>query len=79
MRYIDQLKYECFSEDSDGYLKKAEVVNFDIIHNLCRGTPRKNSDKHYQMVRTSDVKKCHRRRGKKPLVPALDLNVKTYM
>ena len=47
MIYIDQLKYERFSEDLDGYLEKAEVVNFDIIYSQIRGTPKQNSDKHY--------------------------------
>ena len=33
MTYINQLNYEQFSEDPGGYLKKAELVNSDVIHN----------------------------------------------
>ena len=37
MTYIDQLNDERFSEDPEGYLKKAEVANFDIILSQIRG------------------------------------------
>ena len=40
LTYIDQIKYERFSEDPDGCLKIAELVNFNITYNHCRGTPR---------------------------------------
>ena len=65
LTYIDQSKHEHFTKDLDGYLKKAEVVNFDIIHNQCRGTCSQSSDKHYQTVRTSDVKKMLQKERKK--------------
>ena len=64
MTYIDQLKYERFSEDPDGYLKKTKVVNFDIIYNQITGTPRQNSDNYYQTVSTSDVKKMPQKEKK---------------
>ena len=40
MVYIDQLNYQRFSEDPDGYLKKSDVINFDIINSQIRGTAR---------------------------------------
>ena len=58
MTYINQLNYEQFSEDPGGYLKKAELVNFDVIHNQHRGTPTQN-------FCTSDVKKMPQKERKK--------------
>ena len=55
LTYIDQLKYERFNSDPDKYLEKAQVINFDIIHNRCRGGYQTYSDKHYQTVVLSDV------------------------
>ena len=40
MVYIDQLNYQRFSEDPDGYLKKSNVINFDIMNSQIRGTAR---------------------------------------
>ena len=64
MTYINQLKYERSSEDPDGYLKKAELVNFDIIHNQHRGTPTQN-------FRTSDVKRMPQKERKKAVSACL--------
>ena len=55
--YIDHLKYERFISDLDKYLEKAEVMNFEMIHNRCRGNPRIFPNKNYQTVVNSDVKK----------------------
>lgn len=41
--------------------------DFDKIHNQCRGKPRQNPDKHYQMVRTSNLKKVSQKKKKKAL------------
>ena len=57
MTYIDQLKYEFFISDTDKYLEKATAINFEMIYGECGGVPRKFSDRHYQTVRASDVKK----------------------
>lgn len=58
MVYIDQLNCQRFSEDPDGYLKKSDVVNFDIINSQIRGTARQNYDKHYDKhCPTSDVRR----------------------
>ena len=68
MVYIDQLNYQRVSEDPDGYLKKSDVVNFDIINSQIRGTARQ--------IMTSTMastvrppmweEKCPKKRGKKP-------------
>ena len=65
LTYIDQIKYERFSEDPDRYLKIAEVANFNITYNHCRGTSIQNSNKHYQTVCISDVKKMPQKERKK--------------
>ena len=65
LTYINQIKYERFSEDPHGYLKKAVIVNFDIKYSQIRGLPRQNSDKYYQIVRTLDVKKVSQKERKK--------------
>ena len=57
MTYIDQIKYKEYAENKDEYLKNVEVVNFDIIHNHCRGTPLQNSETFYKSVTRKDLKK----------------------
>ena len=44
LTYIDQLKYSGFMPDPDDYLKKATVINFDMIHGQCRGGQQEFSD-----------------------------------
>ena len=65
LTYIDQRKYERFNSDPDKYLEKAQVINFDIIHNRCRGDYQTYSDKHYQTVVLSDSNKYVSKRTKK--------------
>ena len=50
LTYIDQWKYEQFMSNSDKYLEKTKVINFEMIHAECCGAPRTYSDKHYQTV-----------------------------
>ena len=57
LTHIDHLKYERFISNLDKYLEKAEVMNFEMIHNKYRGDPRIFSNKHHQAVVNSDVKK----------------------
>ena len=35
MTYINQLKYQNFRENKEGWLRNHKVVNFYIIHNQC--------------------------------------------
>ena len=39
LTYIDQLKYKEFISDSDVAVKNTKVINFDMIHTQCWGTP----------------------------------------
>ena len=71
LTYIDQLKCESFTNDPDKYLEKAEVVNFEMIHNRCRGHPRKFSNGYYQTVVQSDVKKMSQKERKKAVAACL--------
>ena len=50
------MEYEKFEEDSDAYLKKIEITNFDIIHSKCRDEPLKNNIKYYKTIDTKDLK-----------------------
>ena len=43
MSYIDSLKCQEFLNDTDEHYKKAEVINFNIIHHRCRGDPLQNA------------------------------------
>ena len=49
-------KYEKINGNKREYFENAKIVNFDIIHNECRGDPLKNSLKHYQTINQDDLK-----------------------
>ena len=55
MIYIDQLKYEEYSKDPDGYISRANVINFVLIYAQCRGDKQENSNRFYQTVKGSDL------------------------
>lgn len=58
LTYIDQLKYTDFTSHPDYYInKEAEVINFDMIHRRYRANKQCNSDRYYQTVFASDLKK----------------------
>ena len=44
MTYFDDLSYEEFTSDTDGYFQNARVINFDMIHHECCGTPLQNPE-----------------------------------
>ena len=71
LTYIDQLKYKRFTSDSDKYLEKAQVINFDMIHNRCRGDHQTYSDKDYQTVAWSDVKNMSQKERKRAIAACL--------
>ena len=58
----DQMKYKEFISDPDTAVKNTKVINFDMMHAQCRGTPRTHSDNFYQTVREKDVKKMPQKR-----------------
>ena len=43
-------KYEKIKENKEEYFIQAKVINFDIIHHECRGSPLENSVKHYETI-----------------------------
>ena len=71
LTYIDQLIYERFTQDPGKYLGKAEVVNFQMIHNRCRGDKSTFYDKYYQTVFQSDVQKMSQKERKKAVSACL--------
>ena len=48
-------KYEKINKNKKQYFEVAKVINFDMIHNECRGTPLKNSVKYYQTIYQDNV------------------------
>ena len=43
-------------DNLDRYFKKAQVVNFDIIHHECRGDKLQGTYKGYRMIEKSNLK-----------------------
>ena len=50
LTYIDALKCEPFLQNSDENFTNVEVINFDIIHNRCRGDSLENSVQNYEAI-----------------------------
>lgn len=42
-------------------MKNLELVNFEIINNLCKGTPLQNSETFYKTVERKDLKKSQKK------------------
>ena len=56
MKYIDDLKYEHFFEDTDSLFSRVKIRNFDIIHHQCCGEPLQNSVYYYETICNRDFK-----------------------
>ena len=52
---VDHSKYEQFERNRDTYSKNLEIINFDIIHHLCRGDKLEGSYRQYKTVLNSHV------------------------
>ena len=50
MTYIDHLKYQECVRNPDNYFERTHVVNFDIIHDKCRGDQLKKPLKEHVTV-----------------------------
>ena len=48
-------KYEKIMKNKEEYFQNAKVVNFDIIHNECRGNRLENNLKYYQTIKQDDL------------------------
>ena len=51
-------KYENINKNKKEYFELAEIVNFDIIHNECRGNPLQNSIEYYQSIYQDNLKRA---------------------
>ena len=49
------LKCQDFLSDTDEHFKKAEVINFKVIHHNCRGVPLQKDLKTYQPVQQKKI------------------------
>ena len=54
MSYFDDLKYEEFASDTDGYFQNARVNNFDIINHECHSTSLQNPKQYYKTMQKKD-------------------------
>ena len=51
-------EYERINKNKKDYFRKAEIINFDIIYNQCRGDPLKKSLKYYQTINKHNIQKA---------------------
>ena len=54
--YFDYLDYKDMSDDPDNYFQNKKVINFNIIHNQCRGDRSQKSNKDHKTVSKDDFK-----------------------
>ena len=71
MTYIEQARYKDFISDPDTAIKNTKIINFEMIHAQCRGTPRTHSDEFYQTVREKNVSKMPQKDRKKTVAACL--------
>ena len=57
LSYLDDLKYEETVKNADKYFQDVKVINFDMIHHMCRGDPLERSVREHFTVQNSDFKK----------------------
>ena len=70
LTYIDPLKWKEFINDPHSHFFNAEVINFDIIHNRCRGDELKYFVKYYKTVDNKDFNNYPDKDEKKALSAA---------
>ena len=51
-------KYKNINKNKKEYFENAKIVNFDMIHNECKGTPLQNSIKYYQTICQDDLERA---------------------
>ena len=71
LTHIDQIKYKEFIFDPDTAIKNTKIINFEMIHAQCRGTPRTDSDQFHQTVREKNVSKMPQKDRKKTVAACL--------
>ena len=67
--------------DPDDYLKKAEVISFDMIYKSIKGNhhQQKCFDKYYQTVYSSDLKQMSQKQRKKTVGACLRSDKKIFV
>ena len=51
-------KYEKINKNKKEYFCEVKIVNFDIIHNECRGDPLQNSVKYYETIYKENLQRA---------------------
>ena len=51
-------KYEKINKNKKEYFSEVKIVNFDIIHNECRGDPLQNSVKYYETIYKENLQRA---------------------
>ena len=51
-------KYENINKNKKEYFELAKIVNFNIIHNECKGSPLQNSIKYYQTIDQDNLERA---------------------
>ena len=51
-------KYEKINKNKKEYFSEVKIVNFDIIHNECRGDPLQNSVKYYETIHKENLQRA---------------------
>ena len=69
--YLGGSKYEETVKNTDKYFQDVKVINFDMIHHMCRGDPLERSVREHLTVQNSDFKKYPKNDKKKVVGGAL--------
>ena len=54
--YFNQLEYKEFKKDRDAYINETKIINFDIIHHICRGDKLEKTIKEHNTVKKEKLK-----------------------
>ena len=54
--YFQQLEYKEFKRDRDTYINQTKILNFDIIHHMCRGDKLEKTIKEHNTIRKENLK-----------------------
>ena len=54
--YFQQLEYKEFKRDRDAYINQTKILNFDIIHHICRGDKLEKTIKEHNTVKKENLK-----------------------
>ena len=54
--YFQQREYQEFKKDRDAYINETKILNFDIIHHMCRGDKLEKTIKEHNTVKKERLK-----------------------